>query len=148
MVYAASGYSLCLPVLLVSECVGRGKTARLSVFKGREAKLNRAIIETLALQGPLTIPKLRKQVIRHKGLEETYYASLNKRIHRLEETGYVRPTKKAEGTSKAQGYEARTKAILASFLDTYNIQHILDEASDEQAARILLVLLDIVLPGD
>lgn len=120
---------------------------RLSIFKGREAKLNRAIIEILTLQGSLTIPELRKQIAKRKGLEETYYASLFKRVRRLEETGYVRAIVKAE-ESRTQAYEVRPKAVLAIFLDAYSLQQILDKANDRQAARALLVLLDVILLED
>ena len=64
--------------------------AKLSVFKGREARLNRTVFQNLALRGPQTIYDIHKQVRTLRGFRLTRYASVNKRVKALEATGYVR----------------------------------------------------------
>jgi hypothetical protein len=119
---------------------------KLSVFKGREAGLNRAIFAILARESPKNIKELQKQVSKQKGLEGTYYASLTKRLHCLLETGYIAQAKPTEAGIKTQAYELRVKAYLASFLDAYSMQDIIDQATDTQAALILLALLNVIAP--
>ena len=123
----------------------KGKTTELEVFTGRAARANLAIFKALAKQSPQTIKELRKQIIKQKGLQETYYASLTKRLHYLQETGYIAQAKSTEAGFKAQGYELRVKAYLATFLDAYSMQDILDQATDTQLAQIQLALLNVVL---
>jgi hypothetical protein len=72
--------------------MGRKKGTELVVFKGREAKLNYAIFQILALKGQQTIYDVYKQVIKYKGLKNTRYASVNKRIKALEEKSYIKRT--------------------------------------------------------
>src|SRR5208337_2158784 len=90
----------------------------LSVFKGREAHLNRAIFRVLAVDGPKTISELQKQLCRQKGLGSIYYASVYKRLCCLEKAGYVESTlvEASESESRAKFYELSTKAYLALFL--------------------------------
>jgi DNA-binding transcriptional ArsR family regulator len=122
------------------------RATRLAVFKGREAKLNRAIFETLATKGPQTISNLQKQISKQKGLTGTYYASLSKRIRRLEETGYITQVKPTPAGSKAATYELRVKAYLAAFLNSTSMEDVIDQATDSKAAMILLALLNALSP--
>jgi len=68
----------------------KSKGTRLKVFSGREARLNRAIFEILAKESPQPLKQLYKKINKQKGLEETYYASLTKRLHALQEAGYIK----------------------------------------------------------
>ena len=58
--------------------MAKRKSGRLQVFKGREAKLNRAIFQILALKGPLIIYDIHKEVKVQKGLKhknpQTFFA--------------------------------------------------------------------------
>ncbi len=119
------------------------KGTELAVFKGREAKLNRAIFEILA-ESLQTISNLQKQLSKQKGLSGVYYASLTKRIHVLKETGYIKEIKPTG--YKASAYALRVKAYLATFLNSNSMQDVLDVATDEKAAIILLALLNVVSP--
>jgi len=123
----------------------KSEGTKLSVFEGRSARSNRAIFEALAKESPQTIKQLYKQVRIQKGLEETYYASLTKRLHCLRETGYITQTP-AQGDSRVQVYELRMKAYLASLLNMYSMQEIIDQATDTQASYILLALLNALIP--
>ena len=68
----------------------RTKGTELSVFKGREAKLNRAIIKTLAIKTPQSTRELYKKAIYSKTLRNTSYSTVNKRVRELEKTGYLK----------------------------------------------------------
>ena len=125
----------------------KGKGTKLEVFTGREASRNLAIFETLANKGPQNIGSLQRQLNKQKGLGGTYYASLNKRIHSLQNSGYLKQSTKPETGSKATIYELRMKAYLAMFLDAYSMQEILNQATDTQAAQILLALLNAISPN-
>jgi DNA-binding MarR family transcriptional regulator len=68
---------------------GKRESGRISVFKGRQAKLNKAIFHILALKGPLTIYDIHKEVKAQRGFRQTRYANVNKRVRALEESGYI-----------------------------------------------------------
>jgi DNA-binding Lrp family transcriptional regulator len=113
--------------------------SRLSVFKGREANLNRAIFAILAKEGPKSIVELQRQLSKRKGLHGTYYASVSKRIRSLEEAGYIRPI--ICPGSKATLYKLHGKAYLATFLDKKSMEDLLRIITDRDA---LIVLSDLI----
>ena len=124
------------------------KGTELQVFKGREAKLNHAIFETLATYGPQTISDLQKKVSKNKNLQGTYYASVNKRIRHLETDGYVRKAEgeSTEAESRATTYELPPKAYLATVLNSFSLQDVLNQATDNSASILLLAMLNAILP--
>ncbi|MCW4008675.1 MAG: hypothetical protein NWF09_08340 [Candidatus Bathyarchaeota archaeon] len=78
------------------------------MFKCRRA--NTSIFEIPAKENSQTIKQLLKQVTRYPGLEETYYASLTKRLHALKEAGYIKETKTTRESAKIQTfYELKPK---------------------------------------
>jgi len=117
---------------------------RISVFKGREARLNFAVFQVLALKGPQTIYDIHKQIRTIRGLRYTRYASVNKRIKALEETGYIKRTgtRKTKAGFEAIIYEVTARAYLALILNSMNLDELL-EAIDEDIA--LVILADILL---
>lgn len=115
------------------------------MFSGRAGKANAAIFEVLAKESPQTIKQLLKKITKYEGLEETYYASLTKRLHKLRETGFIEEIKPVQKDSPAS-YRLCTKAILAMFLKENSMQEVLNQATDIQAVQILLVLLNVLLP--
>ena len=120
------------------------KKPELAVFTGRAARANSAIFEALARENPQTIKQLLKQIRKFDGLEETYYASLTKRLSVLQETGYIREIKPTRRDAKELAkYELRIKAYLAMFFKENSKQDILDLATDKQAVIRLLVLLNV-----
>lgn len=125
----------------------RGGGAELWVFCGRAGRANDAIFEVLSKESPQTIKQILKKINKYEGLDEVYYASLTKRLHNLQETGYIREVIITEGKLKGQkSYELCTKAYLAMFLKENNFQDVLDQASDTQIAYILLALLNVFSP--
>jgi DNA-binding HxlR family transcriptional regulator len=122
----------------------KSKGTELEVFTDRAARANAAIFEVLAKESPQTIKQLLKKITKYAGLEETYYASLTKRLRNLNETGFIEEIKPNQKGAPAS-YRLCVKAILAMFLKENSIQDILNQATDQQAAHILLTLLNVVL---
>ena len=123
----------------------KSKGTELSVFKGREAKLNRAIFQTLALKGPQTIYDIHKRIKTYRGLKRTYYGNVNKRVRALEQTGYVKAIS-IHGTKagfKAAIYELTTRAYLALMLNSINIDALLNQMDEAIASEILAALSEI-----
>jgi hypothetical protein len=118
------------------------KGTELSVFKGREAKLNRAILQTYGIIGPLTIYDLHKKIKTRIGLKRTYYANVNKRVRSLERLGYLKivGSRRTKAGIKVSVYELTARAILALFLNSINIENLLDRIDEESATEILAVI--------
>ena len=118
------------------------KGTELSVFKGREAKLNRAILEALTIKGPLTIYDIHKKIKTYKGLKRTYYGNANKRVRSLEQLGYLRivDVRTTKAGVKASVYELTARAILALFLNSINMENLLDRIDEDSATEILAVI--------
>ncbi len=121
----------------------KSKGTKLDVFQDRAARANAAIFDILAKESPQTIKQLLKKIIKYEGLDETYYASLTKRLHNLTETGFIEEIKPNQKGMPAS-YQLCVKAILAMFLKDNSMQDILNQATDKQAARILLALLNVI----
>jgi len=121
----------------------KGKGGRLQVFKGREAKLNRAIFHILALKGPQTIYDIHKEMKTPRKLKHVRYASVNKRVRALEEPGYVKKigSKKTKAGFKASIYELTAKAYLAILLNSINLNKLVTRADEATASAILAAVI-------
>lgn len=121
---------------------GKRKSGRLQVFKGREAKLNRAIFRILALKGPQTIYDIHKQVKTRRRLRHVRYATVNKRVRALQKSGYIKKTgrKKTKAGFKASIYELTARAYLAILLNSVNLDELVTRA-DEATASIILAAI-------
>jgi len=120
------------------------KGTKLEVFSGRAGRANAAIFEVLAKESPQTIKQILKKITKYEGLEETYYASLTKRLRNLTETGLVEEIKSTRKGAPAS-YTLCIKAILAMVLKENGIQEIYNQATEIQSAQILLTLLNVIL---
>ncbi len=126
----------------------KSKGIKISIFKGRGANKNKAIFEILDAKGPLPISDLQKILNKQKGLEITYYASLNKRIHALEKCGYIaqaHPAAVNQRVFKAALYEVRAKFYLACFLNGTSHEEILCKVTDVNATIILAELINATI---
>ena len=123
--------------------MAKRKSGRLQVFKGREAKLNRAIFHILALKGPQTIYDIHKQVKTRRKLRHVRYASVNKRVRALEESGYVKKigSKKTKAGFKASIYELTARAYLAILLSSINLNDLLMKVDEATASAILAAVM-------
>ena len=118
------------------------KGSELSVFKGRQARLNHAIFKALEDQSPMAIWDIFRQVTSIKGTKRTKYAVVNSRVKDLEAGNYllkagIRDTKQG---NKTVLFRTTAKAKLALALTSKNIDDFLNEIDEEAASKILLIL--------
>ena len=118
------------------------KNTKLSVFKGREARLNRAIFQSLALKGAQTIYDIHKHVKTFRGLKYTYYGNDNKRVRALLQLGYVKEVniKSTKAGFEATEYELTPRTYLALFLDSVKIEDLLNRMDEDVASEILAAM--------
>ena len=123
-------------------------TIKLQVFKGREAKLNKAIFHILARKGPQTIYDIHKETKAEKKLRYTGYASVNKRVRLLEESGHIKKIgiKKTKAGFQASIYKLTTRTYLALALNTINLDGLLMKLDEAETQTILATILDISQP--
>ena len=123
--------------------MGEGKTARLSVFKGREAKLNRAIFQTLAQKSPLTIYEIHKQKKTIRSLRRTKYTNVSRRVKALEDSDYLRKagTRNTQAGGQATLYEPTTRAHVAFLLDQIGPDTFAREADEDTLIAELAALI-------
>jgi len=109
---------------------GKAKKGRLKVFKGREAKLNRAIFQTLAHKSPQTTWDLFRQFKKQKDMAHLSYSVLIRRVEALQKLDYlmkVGETKTRPGSETAL-YQLTPRAELAMVLDKTNLDKFIREA--------------------
>ena len=103
---------------------------RLSVFKGREAKLNRALFQVLAQKNSQTAWEIFNQFTKQKELSHLKYWVLIRRIKNLLESDFlmkVGETKTMPGTETGL-YQLTPRAELAMALDQLDLNKFLKEA--------------------
>ena len=116
---------------------------RISVFKGREARLNFAVFHILALKGPLTIYETCKEVRTQKGLKQTKYTNVNRRIRALEESNYLEKvgTRKTQAGFQATLYQLTQRAYLVLLLDRIDLNNFIETANQETILATLAALV-------
>ena len=121
---------------------GKRKRAELSVFKGREAKLNSAIFQILAHKGPQTIYDIHKIVKTRRRLRHVRYATVNKRVRTLQESGYIKKTgsKKTKAGFTASIYELTARAYLALLLNSTNLEELVMRVGESTASAIIAAI--------
>jgi len=119
----------------------KAKSGRLSVFKGREARLNKAIFHVLALKGPLTIYEVCKEIRTQKGLKQTKYTNVNRRVRTLEQSGYLQKAGKRKTLAgfEATLYQLSAKGYLALKLNQTDIEAFLQKADNTTILTLLAV---------
>ena len=120
---------------------GKRKRAELSVFKGREAKLNHAIFQILALKSPLTIYEVCKEVKALKHLKHTRYTNVNRRVRALEQTRYLRKTGTRQTLAgfEASLYELTTRAYAALVFNQINLDRFIKDAEENEILQTLAI---------
>ena len=121
---------------------GKRNRGRISVFKGREAKLNFAIFHILALQGPQTIYDLLKQVKQQKFLRRKLYSVVLRRVKTLQESGYVEKvgTRKTLAGQTGNLYQLTPKAYLAILLNQTDMDGLLKKADETTILELIATL--------
>jgi DNA-binding Lrp family transcriptional regulator len=121
---------------------GKRNCGRISVFKGREARLNRAIFQALALKGPQTIYDIHKRLRTMRGLRCTHYGNVNKRVRALQQLGYVKEVniKSTKAGFEATEYELTARAYLALMLASIKPEDLLNRIDEDAALEILAAM--------
>ena len=116
--------------------------ARLSVFKGREARLNKAIFHILALKGPQPVYVLLSEIGKQRGFTDTRYGVVRRRLEALEKQDYLMKvgTVKTHVGSYAPVYQLTPRAELASTLSKTNLDRFIKDAGYAQIIKMLETL--------
>ncbi|MFQ5836868.1 MAG: hypothetical protein ACE5HG_03350 [Candidatus Bathyarchaeia archaeon] len=119
-----------------------GKSGRISVFRGREAKLNSAIFHILALKGPLAVYDICKLIKKQKLLRSKWYSVINRRVRMLERQNYVEKagTRKTLAGFTVALYQLTSKGYLATLLNQTDINHLLDYADETTTLELTAIL--------
>jgi len=125
--------------------VGRRKTksGKLSVFKGKEARLNRAIFQLLALESPQAKWDIFRQFRKRKDLAHVRYSVLIRRMQALQESDYLIKVgeRRTRLGSETGLYQLTPRAELAIALDQTNLNKFIREADYHQIITMLNVLV-------
>ena len=117
--------------------------ARISVFKGREARFNKAIFWVLAQQGPLTIYDVWRKVRTQRDFAYMPYSTVNRRVRALEERRYIE--KSGERRTKtgfaAKLYQLTARAYLALLLDKIDLDNFVEKAIDTSVISAIAALV-------
>jgi hypothetical protein len=123
---------------------------RISVFKGREARLNRAIFHILALKGPLTIYEVCKEVRALKHLKQVKYTNVNRRVRSLERSEYLEKAgvRKTRAGFQTTLYQLTARAYLAMIFDRINLDYVIQKADLTVIQALLALICSIHEPRD
>ncbi len=120
----------------------KAKGTQLSVFKGREARLNRAIFQALSRREPLSTREICKSVARIRGLKYTSYSTVNKRVRSLQESGYLTKVAVKEVPGGIANYYALTPRVyLAAFFNAINVEDLLAKIDSASALSVFAELV-------
>jgi len=106
--------------------------ARITVFKGRDARLNKAIFWILAQQSPLTIYDIWRKLRTQRDFAYIPYNTVNRRVRVLEERGYVEKSgeRKTKTGFVAALYQLTARAYLAILIDKIDLDIFIEKAPD------------------
>jgi hypothetical protein len=118
------------------------KGTQLSVFKGREAKLNRAILIALTLKNPLLIYGMAKIVRMNRDFRYVKYTNINRRVRVLQEQGYIEEagSRKTQAGPSATLCRLTNKAHVALLFHQISRENFINEASEKALATELAAL--------
>ena len=124
----------------------RNEKPGLSVFKGREAKLNRAILFVLANESSLSIRQVCKRVRSFKDLRYTKYRVVNRRMKALQREGYLElvEVKRIRQGFQAKHYEPTIKFIIALTMKIVDLNPFLQSAEETEMSTLLAALLNFI----
>lgn len=107
--------------------------SEISLFKGREAKLNRVILLILFQDSPLVVYDITKLVRKARGFRSARYTNINRRVRLLAQQGYLEVVGCRKTQSGIPGilYQPTIRAKTAFFLKAVSVNEFIKEASDE-----------------
>jgi hypothetical protein len=118
------------------------RDSKLSVFKGREAKLNRAIFLALFQNGPLVVYDITKAVKKRRGFRLTKYTNVNRRVRALTQQGYLESVGSRDTQAGSQGtlYQPTMRAKVAFSMNAISPDQFIKEANEEALTTELAAL--------
>ena len=114
--------------------------ARISIFKGREARLNKAIFWILARQSPLTIYEIWQKLRDQKDFACIRYHIVNRRVRGqwyIEKSG----ERKTKTGFAATLYQLTFRAYLAILLNQINLDNFIQTADEDTIIATLVALI-------
>jgi DNA-binding MarR family transcriptional regulator len=113
------------------------------VFKGREARLNHAIFQTLTKNDSLTIYEAHKQIKSLRGFRHTKYTNVSRRVRALEESGYLEKSgiRSTQAGGQATLYQLTTRAHVALLLSQISPDTFTKEADEDTLIAELAALI-------
>jgi len=120
---------------------------KLSLFKGREARLNKIILLILCRECRLNVWQVYKRVRENRGFRHFRYHVINRRIRDLEQEGFIEVTmvKETPQGQKIKYYQPTTKTYLAFLLDTINLDQLIQSANNTDIITLLAALTGITM---
>ena len=117
--------------------------ARIRVFKGRDARLNKAIFWILAQQGPLTIYDVWRKLRTQRDFAYIPYNTVNRRVRALVENGFVEKIgqRRTRTGFVALLYQLTVRAYLAVVLDRIDIDGFIEKAPEAMTLTALAALI-------
>jgi len=117
--------------------------ARISIFKGREARLNKAIFRILARQTPWTIYEIWQKLRDQRDFAYIRYHIVNRRVRALERRGYIEKSgeRKTKTGFVAILYQLSTRAYLATLLDKIDLDNFIEKAPDAGILGLIETLI-------
>jgi DNA-binding PadR family transcriptional regulator len=118
--------------------------ARISIFRGRDARLNKAIFWILAHQGSLTIYDIWRKLRAQRDFAYTPYNTVNRRVRALEEYDFVEKIgqRRTKTGSVAVLYQLTSRAYLAILLDKINLDYFIEKASEVKILSAMVAFLE------
>jgi hypothetical protein len=103
------------------------------VFKGREARLNRAIFRILGEKSSLAIYDITKAIRHQRGLKHTKYTNVNRRVKALEQQGYLDKSgvRITQSGSETMLYALSIRTHVALLLNRISHDTFIREADEE-----------------
>jgi DNA-binding PadR family transcriptional regulator len=117
--------------------------ARISIFRGREARLNKAIFWILAQQSSLTIYDLWRRLRTQRDFAYIPYNTVNRRVRALEEHGYIEKSgeRKTKTGFIAKLYQLTARAYLAMLVNRINLDDFIEKASEAKIFSALVAFI-------
>jgi len=117
--------------------------ARIAVFGGRDARLNKAIFWILAQQGSLTIYDIWRRLRIQRDFAYIPYNTVNRRARALEEHGYIEKSGERETKTgfTAVLYQLTARVYLAVLLDKIDVDKFIEKAPEASIMNAIAAVL-------
>ena len=121
----------------------------LSVFKGREARLNRVILGALSKKDSQTTYEIYKQIRKLRGFRRVRYTSIRRRVIAVERANLIKVVDmvKTRQGLQAPVYGLTGKAYLTLVFGFLTLEDAIDSLDDASAFAVLAEIVRCELGG-